>query len=587
MFKSPNLIEAYTDVPVAPPQDTDEHCHWTHAQPPSAIPQLVVALVLCMFFMICEVIGGYLAGSLSIMCDAAHMLSDCGGFALALLAFHCAKRRPDVLGAMVSVLLIWVLTGVFVYVAAVRLHTGDYSIEPDMMMIVSGCGVAFNVILAIVLHGCASDVGELHYLYMYIYSIEPDMMLIVSGCGVAFNVILAIVLHGCASDVGELHYLYMYIYSIEPDMMLIVSGCGVAFNVILAIVLHGCLSDVGELHYLYMYIYSIEPDMMLIVSGCGVAFNVILAIVLHGCASDVAHHHTHGGAACSQHAHAHAHAHEHDEARFRLFRRERKQNGALVNGDYTMKDLSSNEASMAVASSSTRNINLRAALIHVIGDLIQSCGCVSTLSALSGVRHVHSLHVWALSSHYTVLSAHLAIVRVDAVGAERRAARALVARVGALLALHRALGASRYRYCVSALSGVRHVHSLHVWALSSHYTVLSAHLAIVRVDAVGAERRAARALVARVGALLALHRALGASRYRYCVSTLSALSGVRHVHSLHVWALSSHYTRIARSDFGVQSATFQIERYSPRMLSCTQCREQPAIHPPHPTTLSH
>lgn len=40
--------------------------------------------------------GGYLAGSLSVMSDAAHMLSDCGGFALALLAFRCAKRQPDV-----------------------------------------------------------------------------------------------------------------------------------------------------------------------------------------------------------------------------------------------------------------------------------------------------------------------------------------------------------------------------------------------------------------------------------------------------------------------------------------------------------
>lgn len=61
---------------------------------------------------------------------------------------------------MLSVLLIWILTGIFVYVAVVRLHTGEYNIEPDMMMIVSGCGVGFNVILALVLHGCASDIGE-------------------------------------------------------------------------------------------------------------------------------------------------------------------------------------------------------------------------------------------------------------------------------------------------------------------------------------------------------------------------------------------------------------------------------------------
>lgn len=68
---------------------------------------------------------------------------------------------------MVSVLLIWILTGVFVYVAAVRLHTGEYSIQPDIMMIVSGCGVAFNVILALVLHGCATDAGEISNLFTH------------------------------------------------------------------------------------------------------------------------------------------------------------------------------------------------------------------------------------------------------------------------------------------------------------------------------------------------------------------------------------------------------------------------------------
>ncbi|CAH2229207.1 jg13965, partial [Pararge aegeria aegeria] len=44
---------------------------------------------------ICEIVGGYLAGSISVMSDAAHMLSDCGGFALALLAFRCAARPPN------------------------------------------------------------------------------------------------------------------------------------------------------------------------------------------------------------------------------------------------------------------------------------------------------------------------------------------------------------------------------------------------------------------------------------------------------------------------------------------------------------
>jgi hypothetical protein len=59
----------------------------------------------------------------------------------------------------------------------------------------------------------------------------------------------------------------------------------------------------------------------------------------------VAHHHSHGGAACP---HAHSHGHE-PRPMFRMFRRSRDQkqaNGALVNGDYSMKDLSSAEANV-------------------------------------------------------------------------------------------------------------------------------------------------------------------------------------------------------------------------------------------------
>ncbi|XP_063897487.1 proton-coupled zinc antiporter SLC30A2 isoform X1 [Helicoverpa armigera] len=384
--------ETYTDVPVTP--TTDDHCHWKpQSEPPSAIPQLFTALVLCGIFMICELVGGYLAGSLSVMSDAAHMLSDCGGFALALLAFHCAKRPPDVsmsygykraevLGAMLSVLLIWILTGIFVYVAILRLHSGEYNIEPDMMMIVSGCGVGFNV---------------------------------------------------------------------------------------------------------------------------------ILALVLHGCASDIAHHHSHGGAACS-----HSHSHASTSRGWRLFRRARDQkptNGALVNGDYTMKDLASVEAS--VVGSEPRNINLRAALIHVIGDLIQSCGVLLAsilIKFYPEAKVVDPICTFVFS--FLVLLTSARVVR------------------DALNMLMQAVPPNfRYRELVSSLSGlpgVRHVHSLHAWALSTHHVVVSAHVA---VDA-GAERD----------------------------------------------ALLRDCQRLARTH-GAANATFQLETYTSRMRSCTVCRLQPAHTP--------
>lgn len=46
---------------------------------------------------------------------------------------------------MLSVLSIWVVTGVLVYLAVQRLISGDYEIKGDTMLITSGCAVAVNI----------------------------------------------------------------------------------------------------------------------------------------------------------------------------------------------------------------------------------------------------------------------------------------------------------------------------------------------------------------------------------------------------------------------------------------------------------
>ena len=47
-------------------------------------------------------------------------------------------HRAEVVGALVSVLLIWVVTGILVSVAAQRLVTGDTEVEPGVMLVTSG-----------------------------------------------------------------------------------------------------------------------------------------------------------------------------------------------------------------------------------------------------------------------------------------------------------------------------------------------------------------------------------------------------------------------------------------------------------------
>jgi len=112
--------------------------------------RLMWAIFFCFVFMAAEVAGGYIANSLSIMTDAAHLLSDVAGFAISLFAVWIAERPPtksatfgfhriEIFGAVASVLLIWILTGVLVYEAILRIITPE-KVDGRTMFIVAICG---------------------------------------------------------------------------------------------------------------------------------------------------------------------------------------------------------------------------------------------------------------------------------------------------------------------------------------------------------------------------------------------------------------------------------------------------------------
>ena len=54
--------------------------------------RLAWALGLTLAYMSAEVVGGLITGSLALLADAAHMLTDAGGLALALFAISFAAR---------------------------------------------------------------------------------------------------------------------------------------------------------------------------------------------------------------------------------------------------------------------------------------------------------------------------------------------------------------------------------------------------------------------------------------------------------------------------------------------------------------
>jgi solute carrier family 30 (zinc transporter), member 2 len=54
-------------------------------------------------------------------------------------------HRAEVIGALVSVLMIWVVTAVLVYLAILRTINQDFELEGDVMLLTSAFGILVNV----------------------------------------------------------------------------------------------------------------------------------------------------------------------------------------------------------------------------------------------------------------------------------------------------------------------------------------------------------------------------------------------------------------------------------------------------------
>lgn len=171
------FFQKYGSINTTAEEDSQLHCHTKDkakmAGTKAAQRKLTIASIVCLLFMIAEFVGGYMSNSLAIMTDAAHLLSDFGGFMISLFALWLGTRKPskklsfgwhraEVMGALLSVLIIWVLTGVLVYEAILRIKYTDFPIDPVIMLITSGAGVFVNIILGVTLHG--SGHGHSHGL---------------------------------------------------------------------------------------------------------------------------------------------------------------------------------------------------------------------------------------------------------------------------------------------------------------------------------------------------------------------------------------------------------------------------------------
>lgn len=106
--------------------------------------------------MAVEVIGGLWTGSLALLADAAHMLTDAGGLALALIAIRFAERaatpqktygyvRLEVLSALTNAVVLLLLT-IYIFYEAYQRFVDPPEVLGAPMLAVAAVGLTVNLI---------------------------------------------------------------------------------------------------------------------------------------------------------------------------------------------------------------------------------------------------------------------------------------------------------------------------------------------------------------------------------------------------------------------------------------------------------
>ena len=151
------------------------HSH-VHARREADQRALVGALALLVGFMVAEVAVGLLAGSLAVLSDAAHMVTDAAALALALLATRLAARpargsmtfglgRVEILSAQASGLTL-VGLAVAILVGAVDRLLHPARVDAVPVLVVALAGVVVNLGIASLLgggHGAAHGHAHDHH----------------------------------------------------------------------------------------------------------------------------------------------------------------------------------------------------------------------------------------------------------------------------------------------------------------------------------------------------------------------------------------------------------------------------------------
>jgi len=139
---------------------------------------LNIALIIASIFMVVEVAGGIAANSLALISDALHLFTDVGALGLSLIVLKIAHlpstpkmsygyHRAEILGALASALSLWVLCGVLIYEAIIRLISPP-EVKGPIVFIIAIIGLAANLMMMRTLHSSQEHNINIRAAYLHV-----------------------------------------------------------------------------------------------------------------------------------------------------------------------------------------------------------------------------------------------------------------------------------------------------------------------------------------------------------------------------------------------------------------------------------
>ncbi|MCP9494177.1 MAG: cation diffusion facilitator family transporter [Pyrinomonadaceae bacterium MAG19_C2-C3] len=152
------------------------HHHGTHAH--GTNNRLSLVLCLTALYMVAEAVGGWYAGSLALLADAGHMLTDVAALALALFAAWFSRRpatarktfgyhRIEILAALINGVTL-VVVSLFIFREAYERLMNPAQVESGLMMAIAFGGLCVNLVSAYLLHGSHEENLNLHGAWLHI-----------------------------------------------------------------------------------------------------------------------------------------------------------------------------------------------------------------------------------------------------------------------------------------------------------------------------------------------------------------------------------------------------------------------------------